>query len=96
VKEIKVALTASGFAGIFIALALTSAVLTAALATQLSARPAMMDSPVARTRTHVRSKSSSGRGWRRAKRGIYLEPRAARAKVPAFAGVLLVTGVYPV
>jgi hypothetical protein len=39
-KAIKLALTASGFAGIFIAMALSGAVLTAAVATQLSGRTA--------------------------------------------------------
>jgi len=42
-RAIGLAITASGFAGIFIALVLTSAVLTAAVCTQLSAgsRPAI-------------------------------------------------------
>jgi hypothetical protein len=39
-RAIKAALVASGFAGIFVALALSSAVLTAAVLTQLSNRPA--------------------------------------------------------
>jgi hypothetical protein len=45
-RAIKLALTASGLAGIFIVLVLSSALLTAAVATQLSSR---MASPIARS-----------------------------------------------